>query len=202
MHKWIVLTVAAYVLAAGPVWAADGIAGRFGMTVKGGVLAPLRDEMIDTTSGSRPSLAYGGGILYGFTRHLAGEVDVSHAPSLQVKQSGQKVGEASLTHIALGVQYRVTPDAGVVPYLGAGVDVIKGEFTNNGGDKFVLDWTYGGYVAAGIDVFITRGIAFTADARGMYAAPGRMGATRLDYDPTSLVGTVGFRLFLPEHLFW
>lgn len=201
MCKAIVLAVVAFVLAAGPVWAADGIAGRLGMTVKAGILVPLRDEMIDTTSGSRPSLAYGGGILYGFTPHLAGEVDVSHAPSLQIKQAGQKVGEASLTHIALGVQYRVIPDARVVPYLGAGLDVIKGEFTNNGGQKFVLDWTYGGYIGAGIDVFLTRGVAFTADVKGVYAAPGGMGSTRLDYDPTSVVGTVGFRLFLPEHLF-
>lgn len=201
MHKSILLTIFGFLLAAGPAWATDGIAGRFGVTVKAGVLVPLRSQLIETTSDTDNSLAYGGGLIYGLTRHLAGEVDITHGPSLKIKQSGLKVGEAAVTEISLGVQYRLTPDNRLVPYLGAGVDVIKGELANNGGERFDLGWTYGGHVNAGIDFFLTKGVAFTVDLRGLYAARGDVGSTGLDYDPTSFVGTIGFRLFLPEHLF-
>jgi outer membrane protein len=163
------------------------------------VLVPLSDEFIDTTE-TNSDLAYGGSLIYGFTRHLAGELDVTHAPSLDLKQSRSKVGESSLTNISLGIQYRFTPDNRVVPYLGGGIDMVKGEFVNVAGDKFDLSWTVGGHLNAGMDFFITKGIAFSADVRGIYAARGDVGSTRFHYDPTSFIGTIGFRLFLPERL--
>ena len=199
MFKTIFLTVAALFLAVGPALA-DGMDGRFGVTLKAGALVPLKDAFIEATSETKSGLAYGGGLIYGFSRHLAGELDVTHAASLGVRQSGVKVGEVSMTDIALGLQYRLTPDSRLVPYIGAGVDVITGELDNNNGDKFDLSWTVGGHVNVGIDYFITRGIALSADIRGVYAAKGDVGSSRLDYDPRCVIGTIGLRLFLPEHL--
>lgn len=197
MLRGIVFIIIIVIMAAAPTMAYE-TEGRLGVTVKAGALAPLRDDFIDRTSDTDTDLAYGGGLIYGFTRHLAGELDVTHAPALDVTQGGLKVGEASMTDVSLGLQYRFAPETRIVPYLGAGFDFITGEFTNLTDDDFNLDWTVGGHVNAGIDWFLNKSIALSVDVRGVYAAKGSMESTSLDYDPTSLIATVGFRLLLPD----
>lgn len=180
---------------------AASIDGRLGLTAKVGAFVPLQDDFISSTTDSKSGVAAGGGLIYGLGRNLAAELDITRVPSIDVEQNGLKVGDASLTDISLGLQYRFTPDNRLVPYIGAGVDFINGDFTNEFGNGYSLDWTAGGHVNAGLDYFATRGIALTAEFRGVFAAKGDVKSTALEYDPTGFVGTVGIRLFLPEKIF-
>jgi outer membrane protein len=203
MRRVIVLATLALIMAAGTALA-DSIDGRFGITGKAGALVPLQDDFISDTSGTDPGLAAGGGFILGFGKNFAAELDVTRLLKADVNVSGSKAGEASLTDIALGLQYRFAPDNRLVPFIGVGADFIKGELESTLGSSTNLDWTVGGHANLGFDFFVTRGIALTADARGLYAADGdvRSSGEKIGtYQPISFIGTVGIRLFLPEHPF-
>ncbi|MDD2580840.1 MAG: porin family protein [Desulfuromonadaceae bacterium] len=203
MRKVILLTTLTIILATGTAMAAS-IDGRFGITGKAGVLIPLRDNFISSTSESKTAFAFGGGLIYGFGKNFAAELDVTHVPKLDVEISGSKVFEASFTDLSLGIQYRFIPENRLVPYLGIGADFIKGELTNLAGSNYDMDWTAGGHVNAGLDYFINRSIAFNVDFRGVYTAKGDIKNGDLwvgEYDPMSFICTAGFRFFLPESAF-
>ena len=203
MRRAILLATLILTLVSGTAMAAS-IDGRFGLTGKAGALVPLKDDFISSTTESKTGLAYGGGLIYGFSKNFAAELDVTHVPKLDVEISGSKVFEASFTDLSLGVQYRFASENRLVPFVGAGVDFIKGDLTNISGAKYDLDWTAGGHVNAGLDYFVTRGIALTADFRGVFTDKGdiKNGDVRVgEYDPMSFIGTVGIRLFLPENTF-
>lgn len=196
MRKIIVFSVIVLCLAAGTALAGS-ITGRVGFTGKAGVAVPINDGDIKGASFETDAgFAGGGGLIYGFTDHLAGEVDVTHAPSLDAKIAGAKAGDAQFTAIALGIQYRFVPERTVVPYVGGGVDAIKGNIENS-----TLDWTAGGHANVGMDYFLNKSIALNVDFRGIIAAKSDIkqgGITVGKFDPTSFVATVGIRLFLPE----
>jgi outer membrane protein len=203
MCRVILLATLAIILATGTAMA-DSIDGRFGLTGKAGVIVPLKDDFISSTTESKTGFAFGGGLIYGFNKNFAAELDVTHVPKLDVEISGSKVFEASFTDLSLGVQYRFIPENRLVPYLGVGADFIKGELTNLAGNKYDLDWTAGGHVNAGLDYFINRGIALNADFRGVLTAKGDIkdgDVWKGEYDPMSFIGTVGIRFFLPENVF-
>ncbi|QXE92296.1 porin family protein [Geomonas subterranea] len=199
MRRVIFLMVFISTLTAGPAIAAD-IDGRIGLTGKVGFLMPVQDDFITGVDDTNTGLAAGGGVIYGIGKNVAAELDITHAPTLNVQAAGGKVGEATLTDISLGLQYRFTPEQPLVPYLGAGVDFIKGKFKNLGDRRYGLEWTTGGHVSAGIDYFATRGIALTAELKGIFAPAGNIKTTPQEYNPNSFVGTVGIRLFLPEKI--
>lgn len=197
------LTILMVILSASSIYAAS-IDGRFGLTGKAGAVVALKDDFTSSTGGSSPGFAYGGGFIYGFGKNFAVELDATHVPNLDVETSGIKVLEASFTDLSLGVQYRFIPENRLVPYLGVGADIIKGELANLAGRKYDMDWTGGGHVNAGFDYFITRGLALNVDVRGVYTAKGDIKDGDVwigEYDPTSFIGTVGIRLFLPENAF-
>lgn len=203
MRRVILLALLTFILATGTAMAAS-IDGRFGITGKAGVVVALKDDFTSSTGGSAPALALGGGLIYGFGKNFAVELDVTRVPELDVENSGSKVLEASFTDLSLGVQYRFVPENRLVPYLGIGADFIKGDLTNLAGNEYDLEWTAGGHVNAGFDYFITRGIALNADFRGVFTAKGDIkdgDVWKGEYDPTSFIGTVGLRLFLPENTF-
>ena len=203
MRKVILLATLTIILTTGTAMAAS-IDGRFGLTGKAGVLVPLKDDFISSTTESKAGFAFGGGLIYGFSKNFAVELDVTHVPNLDVEISGSKVFEASFTDLSLGVQYRFIPENRLVPYLGIGADFIKGELTNLADNKYDLDWTAGGHVSAGLDYFINRGIALNADFRGVLTAKGDIKDNDVwkgEYDPMSFIGTVGIRFFLPENVF-
>jgi len=184
---------------------AESIENRLGITGKIGVLVPLRDEFISGTSEARTGFAVGGGLIYGFGKNYAVEVEAIHMPNLDVEIAGDKVFEASFTDLSVGLQYRFLPDSRMVPYLGIGADFVKGDLTGITGNEYDMDWTVGGHLEAGLDYFITRGIAFTVNMKGTYTARGDVkdGDTEVGkYDPTSFMGTLGLRLFLPESAFY
>ncbi|HBA90135.1 MAG TPA: hypothetical protein DCZ75_19685 [Geobacter sp.] len=205
MRRIIMMTAVGLVLISTAA-SAESIAGRFGITGKAGVLAPLRNhfissDTISSTSEGKESFAGGGGFIYGIGDHTALEIEALRVPNMDVELAGSKVYEASLTDLSVGLQYRFAPDSRLVPLIGAGADFIKGELSSTTGASYSMDWTVGGHVNAGADWFITRGIAFSIDLRGIYTTRGtiKAGDTKVGrYDPLSIVGTLGFRLFLPE----
>jgi len=202
MLKALILASAAIAIFCTGVQAAD-IDGRLGIYGKAGALVPLRDSFISSTSGADPGFATGGGVLFGLCRNLALELDVTRLTRSDVNLSGSKVFEASLTDVALGLQYRFG-SARMVPYLGAGADFIRGELASTQGSNYELDWTVGGHANVGIDYFLTRGIALNLEARGIYGADGDVnrGGSRVgSYRPVCFVSTFGLRLFLPEDTF-
>ena len=204
MRRTILLALLALTVLTGTALA-DSLDGRLGLTGKGGVLDPLQDDFVSSTSKSRAGLSGGGGLIFGFGRNFAAEVDVTHVPGLDVEMSGSKVFDATLTDVALGIQFRVTPENRLVPYFGAGVDFIKGSLKTLEGVEYDMDWTEGGHVSLGFDYFITRGITFTAELRAILAAKGDVTSAGLkvgDYNPNSFIGTVGIRLLLPQSSYW
>ena len=81
--------------------------------------------------------------------------------------------------------------------------LFDGTLKNVSGTNYDLDWTEGAHVNIGLDYIINKGIAFTTDVRGLLVLEGDMrnaGAKVGKFDPVSFIGTVGIRLFLPEHL--
>ncbi|MBJ6725723.1 outer membrane beta-barrel protein [Geomesophilobacter sediminis] len=191
-------------LAAAKPATAESLDGRLGITAKAGALVPLKDDFVSSTTHSNPGVAAGGGIIFGLGRNFAGEIDVTHVPGLDVEISGAKAYEARLTDVSLGVQYRFLPAEHLVPYVGGGVDFITGELKHVSGADYDLEWTEGGHVNLGFDYFLTPGIAFTGEARGIFpfdgdvtGPNGKVGT----YRPMAFVGTLGFRLMLPAHVF-
>lgn len=200
MRRFTMLLVAALSLISVNALA-DSIAGRLGVTVRVGAALPLKDDFIKGTSDTEAGLAAGGGLIYGFSEHVAGDVEVFHLPQLDVQASGVKTFEAALTDVALGVQFRFLTNKRLVPYFGLGPDFITADLKHVNGNSYKLDWTFGGHVNLGCDWFITPGIAMTTDVRGVYAADGDVlsGSAKVsEYRPQWFQGTVGLRLVLPE----
>lgn len=204
MHKALIAALVIFCTLIASFAMADTIANRLGITGRAGFAAPLNDDFINGTSETKTGFAGGGGLIFGFNNYLATEVDVIQLVKLDVKNNGVKTFEASLTDIGVGLQYRIIPDGKVVPYIGAGADFIKGNLKHVNGDEYDMDWTYGGHACAGVDWFLTKGIALTAEARMVRAISGDIlsGSTKVsEYDPFWVQGTIGIRMFLPEN-FW
>lgn len=197
MRRFIILTVVALSLVAGNAMA-ESIKGRLGLTGKLGFIVPLKDLTLNGAANRElnTGLAGGGGLIYGLGDNCALELDVTHAPAMDVKIGGVKQGELQTTDISLGLQYRIMPEHHLVPYIGVGADFIKGDIENS-----TVDWTYGGHANVGVDCFVNRSIALTADFKYVFGAKGDILLNDVKigkYDPMSFIGTFGVRLFLPE----
>jgi outer membrane protein len=180
--------------------------GRLGVTGKAGAFMPLQDDFVTSTTKTRTGIAAGGGLIFGFGKNFAAEVDVTRALNMNVEISGSKAYEAALTDVALGVQYRAASENRLVPFIGLGADFLKGSLKHELlGTEYDLDWTEGGHLNVGVDYFLTRSIAFTVEGRGLFAFDGNIksgGAKVGEYHPMSFIGTVGVRLVLPDSAFW
>jgi outer membrane protein len=197
MRRIIVMAVIAFTFVASTAMA-ESINGRLGLTGKAGFIVPLKDlEIGGAEIGEHDAgFAAGGGLIYGIGNNFALEVDVTHAPSTEVKVSGVKVGDQQTTDFSVGLQYRIMPDNHLVPFVGLGADFIKGDIENSN-----IDWTYGGHVNGGLDYFLNKSIALTADLKFVFGVKSDITNNNVPvgkYDPMSFVGTFGVRLFLPE----
>jgi outer membrane protein len=197
MRRIIVLAVITLSLIASSAMA-ENINGRLGLTIKAGIIVPLKDlEINGAEIGEHsPGFAGGGGLIYGLGNNFAAELDITHAPSTEVKINGVKVGDEQTTDYSLGLQYRIMPDNHLVPFVGLGADFIKGDIENSS-----IDWTYGGHVNGGLDYFINKSIALTADLKFVFGVKSDITNNNVPvgkYDPMSFIGTFGVRLFLPE----
>lgn len=178
---------------------ADSIKGRLGATAKVGFINPSDNtaENAPYYSRNKTDLGFitGGGLIYGLDDHIAAEVEVSRAIF------GSDTGDFGVTNISLGAQYRfMTQQGQFVPYLGAGLDILVSDYDENGGASSDIDTTVGAHVSGGLDFFVQRNLALTAEVR-LVAAPDakitdrQSGSHAGDFDPSSFSTTVGIRYF-------
>lgn len=199
--KKIVLFVAAAVFLFANAAIADSIAGKVGVTARGGASyifkeSKFTDEFLnlnpDMDQDIKPGLAWtgGAGFMYGITDNLAVNFDVIYLQS-DLKQSSKindptiirSFGTARTIDFSLGAQWRFMPQSRFVPYIGAGLDLLLNDIDPSNDLKeqavtppetldFKVANTYGGHLSLGGDFFITPNIALNAEIRGLYSTKG------------------------------
>ena len=174
---------------------ADSIKGKIGVTGRIGFLRPADNNAEFFPNRTDVGFIGGGGLIYGIDNHFAAEIDVTRA------SFGSDTGDFGVTNVSLGGQYRFTlQQRQLVPYIGAGLDILATDYDENGGARSDVDTTVGAHVSVGIDYFFQKNLALTAEAK-VVAAPdtrisaSRSGAHRGDFDPSSFSTTAGIRFF-------
>jgi outer membrane protein len=199
MGFWV---VAALMLSANAAMA-DSIAGKLGVSVRGGFTVPADSELSDGTKiETDTGWNVGGGIIYGINNNFAAALDVIYSET-DAKATGIDIGVGKTTDISLGVQYRFMPQNALVPYVGAGIDVLVNDFSPNSNllvpSSLDTDTTFGGHVSAGIDYFITSKVALNAELRGVLSTEADVkdntGLVGAKYDPSNFSGLFGVRVF-------
>ncbi len=171
---------------------AESIEHRLGVTGRLGFIVPSDSTELGLgTIGTNVDFIGGGGFIYGVTRNIAAELDITYAGF------GSTAGvNFDITNIALGGQYRFTdiPVMHLVPYGGAGLDILL-----NGADQGAsVDDVVGVHLSAGVDYFIQSSIALNAEMKGVLAPDADIktfGNKIGNFDPTSFSMTVGLRYF-------
>ncbi len=202
MKKLLVLVcaVSCMLLTTG-VAMADSINGRVGLTGRFGILVPADSEWGYGygTIEADPGFIGGGGLIFGLPNNFALELDVTHASFEGDDWSGY-TNDFDTTNISFGMQYRFAnlPVRQLVPYVGAGIDVLLNDLKDDAGYKYDVETVVGGHVSGGVDYFLARNFALTAEMRAVFApeADIKYNGYRLGkYDPTSFSTTFGFRVF-------
>ncbi len=200
MKKLIVLACLATTvsLTAGTAMA-DSIKGQLGVTGRVGFINPANN-----TADSAPNyynnktdtgFIAGGGLIYGIDDHIALELDVTRA------SFGSETGDFGVTNFSFGGQYRFAlQQRQLVPYIGVGVDIIATDYDENGGARSDVDTKVGGHISGGVDYFLQRNLALTAETKLVIAPDARItdsssGTHVGDFDPTSFSATIGVRFF-------
>jgi outer membrane protein len=178
---------------------ADSIKGKLGVTGRIGFLVPA-DNTADPAPGfpnnkTDTGFIGGAGLIYGIDDHFAAEFDVTRA------SFGSETGDFGVTNVSLGGQYRFAlRQRQLVPYIGAGLDILVSDYDFNGGNRSDVDTTVGVHISGGVDYFLQRNLALTAEAK-IVAAPNAnitdrsTGAHAGDFDPSSFSTTFGVRYF-------
>jgi outer membrane protein len=198
MLKKLVVILAVTLLSTSAM--AESVNGRVGITGKIGFNAPLQDVTVTGKADATVDTGFagGGGLIYGLNDKLALELDALVSPSSSVSYSSTiNLGDLQTTDISLGLQYRFMTDRHLVPYVGAGMDFIKGDIANS-----TVNWSYGGHVSGGVDYFLNKSIAMSAEVKYVVGSVSDItltGVTVGRFNPMSVVGTVGCRLFLSEN---
>lgn len=171
---------------------ADSIKGRLGVTGKIGVLAPADNESDFYSNKTDAGLVGAAGLIYGLDDHFAAELEVSHAAF------GSQTGDFGVTDLSFGGQYRVAlANHQLVPYLGVGLDILFSDYDPNDGERRDVDTTIGAHAKAGIDYFLLKQLALSAEAK-LVLAPNaditdNFGDHRGNFDPSSFATTVGVK---------
>ena len=185
---FIACALATFSLAANSAYA-DNIAGKLGVTGKIGVLFPADSDLGPFNNNTDAGIIGGGGLLYGIDKHFAAEIDVTRT------SFESDFADFGITNISLGAQYRFALNQPqLVPYLGAGLDILL----NDADHGLKVDNTVGVHASAGVDYFLTKQLALTAEAKLVLAPDadingpsGKVG----NFDPNSISTTVGIRYF-------
>ena len=193
MRKMLMLC-AGVLLVAAPLAgtaSAEALRGRIAVSGKIGVTNPAQSEMnspygkmvVSTDAGLTGSL----GILFGVDDNVAVEMEVGRSSF-----DTSDFGDADVTDVSIGAQYRFPGGGQVVPYVGAGLDVL----INDLGNRYT-NTTVGGHVSGGLDFFVSRQVALNLEVKGVesYRADvdGPNGTGK--FDPSALSCTVGARFF-------
>jgi outer membrane protein len=194
MKKLIIITciASAVAMTAGTAMA-DSIKGRLGVTGKIGFLVPADNESDFLNNKTDVGFVGAGSLIYGIDDHFAAEFEVSRT------QFGSETGDFGTTNISLGAQYRFLPKQQLVPFVGVGLDILVNDYDPNSGATRNVDTTVGAHINGGVDYFLTRQLALTAEAK-LLAAPNAditdgFGNHRGNFDPSSFSTTVGIRYF-------
>lgn len=183
---------AALALSAGPA-SADSIKGKLGITGKLGFLVPADNESDFFHNNTDTGFVVGGSLIYGLDQNFAGEFGVTRT------WFGSETGDFGITDLALGLQYRFTPSRKLVPYVGAGLDVLMSDYNPNVGPRQDVDTTIGVHLVGGLDYFVQRNLALTGEVKLLLAPDtditDHFGNHTGNFDPSSVSGTVGLRYF-------
>jgi outer membrane protein len=184
---------------------ADSIQNRFGVTGRLGFLIPADSEFTDS-SRSRKSdtdvgVIGGGGFIYGIDKNWAAELDITHAAFRAHDGLGFQDSDFATTNISMGAQYRFLnlPVKYLVPYAGAGLDILINDFSPVDGSSGEVDSVVGVHASGGVDYFVLRQLAVTGQLKGVLAPDADIrdsrGAKVGNFDPSSLSVTFGVRYF-------
>ena len=202
MKKILVLAcaISCIVLAAGAA-AADGINGRLGVTGRIGFLVPSDNDVVTPFSDLSSDVGFigGGGFIYGIGRNFAAELDITHT-EFDTNSGSSRVLSFETNNISFGAQFRFVdlPITQLVPYLGAGLDILLSDADDSSGSHFDIDTVPGFHLTGGVDYFIMKQLALTSEVKGVIApdADIKRGDIKIgDYDPTSISMTFGIRYF-------
>lgn len=147
---------------------ADSIRGKVGVTGRIGFMNPA-DNTADSTPAfpnnkTDPGFIAGGGLIFGIDDHIAAELEITRT------DFGSETGDFGVTDYAFGVQYRFgLQQRQLVPYFGAGVDLLVSEYDVNTGERSDVDTTVGAHISGGIDLFLLHNLALTAEAKVIIA---------------------------------
>lgn len=175
---------------------ADSIQGKLGVTGRIGFMSPADNsaEFLNNNKTDDGFIA-GVGFIYGFDDHIAAELEVSRT------NFGSETGDFGVTDYSFGAQYRFAlQQPRLVPYLGVGVDILVSDYDEFGGARSDIDTTVGVHISGGVDYFLQRQLALTAEAK-IIAAPDAditdrpSGNNAGKFDPSSFSTTIGLRYF-------
>jgi outer membrane protein len=202
MKKSFILycAVLSLVLTAGTAMAADSIQGKIGVTGRIGFLVPSDSEAFAYPSNLDTDVGFvgGGGFIYGINKNFAVELDITHT-GFDANRDG-RAGDFNTTNVSLGAQYRFVdiPVKKLVPYVGAGLDILFNDFNSANGAGTDVDTVAGAHVSGGVDYFLLKQLALTAELKGVLAPNADInvrGEKVGNYDPTNLSMTFGVRYF-------
>ena len=190
-----------FILTAGTALA-DSIRGRLGLTGRLGFAVPADSNINGTTISTETGFIGGGGFIYGLTDNIATELDVTHAAygsTTLITPAPFGNSDFDTTNISLGVQYRFInlPMSKLVPYAGAGLDILINSASTGGISD--VDNVVGVHVSGGVDYFILKELAVTAEIKGVLAPDADMhnsGGVKIgNFDPDNFSMTFGVRYF-------
>lgn len=168
---------------------ADSIKGKLGVTGKIGIMVPADNDSDSYNNDTDAGLIGGVGLIYGIDDRFAAEVELSRT------EFDSQAGDFDVTNLSLGGQYRFAlANKQLVPFLGAGVDILFSDYDSYSRGGRDVDTTLGVHATAGIDYFLSKQIALTAEAK-LVAAPEADIEGGGDFDPSSFSSTVGVRYF-------
>jgi outer membrane protein len=195
MKKLIAITcLASAVCLTAAAAQADSIKGKVGVTGKLGFLIPADNESDFFNNKTDTGLVGGASLIYGIDDRFAAELEVSRT------SFGSQTGDFATTNLSLGAQYRLAlSNRQLVPFVGAGVDILFTDYDPYDGSRRDVDTTLGAHLNAGADYFFTRQLALTGEFKLVAASDSDItdasGSRRGSFDPSSFTGTVGVRYF-------
>ncbi|HEY6009287.1 MAG TPA: OmpW family outer membrane protein [Geobacteraceae bacterium] len=182
---------------------AENIAGKFGITGRIGFLVPSDMEVISGRGliniGTDVGLNGGGGFIYGINNNLAAELEVTHS-TFGTDGAIIGIGDASITDVALGLQYRFAERQHLVPYAGAGASILINDLDSNDGVQRDVDVVAGAYAKGGVDYFLVPAVALNAEIKATLApsADINIGDAKVgNFIASNFAGSIGIRLFFP-----
>lgn len=192
MKKWCLLFSLGAVLAmaAGAAYGED-IGGRLGVTGRFGFAVPADSDVNGYNVSTDPGFVGGGGLIYGVTDNIALEADITHA-----SYGGSPDYGFNTTDISFGAQYRFLdlPVRHLVPFAGGGLDILL-----NDADGADVDTVVGGHVKGGVDYFLTKELAATAEMKWVLAPNADVqdftGRKAGNFDPMNFSMMFGARYF-------